>query len=91
MEKGFIQLIIIILLVVIVLSLLGVSFLDVSKNKTLKENFSYIFSGLKSVWDNYLRGPVVTVWEIFWNTILRPLKNIGNNFLENLRGAKIPN
>lgn len=57
-NRGFIQIFIILVLIVVIISLLGVSIGELVGNKTLKDNFSYLFKGIKYVWDNYLVVPV---------------------------------
>lgn len=61
-DKGFIQLIIIIAMAVIILSLLGVSISSLVNNKTLKENFIYLWHGIVWLWQNYLYSQVKTAW-----------------------------
>jgi hypothetical protein len=56
-NAGFIQLIIIIILSIVILSLLGVSIGSLINNKTLHENFSFLWNFLVWIWQTYA-GPV---------------------------------
>ena len=57
-KGGFIQLIVIIILIVIILSLLGVSLDSLFSNRTLKENFNFLWDAVVNVWDTYLGEPI---------------------------------
>lgn len=59
---GFVQLIIILVLSVIILSLLGVSISSLLNNKTLKENFIYLWDGLVWLWNSYLVDVARDLW-----------------------------
>jgi hypothetical protein len=60
-QKGFIQLIIIIIMAVIILSLLGISISSLINNKTLKENFGFLIKGVVWLWNNYFYEQAVTM------------------------------
>jgi amino acid transporter len=62
-QSGFIQLIIIIVLLVIILSLLGVSLSSLVNDKTIRENFTFLWDTLTWLWKNYIAGFVVDIWE----------------------------
>ncbi len=53
MNRGFIQLIIIVIMAVVILSLLGVSISAFVNNSTLRDNFAYLWSWLTSLWNNF--------------------------------------
>lgn len=71
-NQGIIQLIIIILMFVIILSLLGVSLSTLFGNKTLRENFSFIWIWAKIVWNKYLGAPASYGFDIFIEFIWKP-------------------
>ena len=62
-HQGFVQLIIIFVLFLVILSLLGVSLSSFIQNKTLKENFSFVFDFLRLAWEKWLAGPVLATWD----------------------------
>lgn len=80
MNKGFIQFIIIIVLLLVVISLLGVSLLDIVNDKTVKENFGFVWNFSKWMWDNYLHNPVRIAWqlwvEILWEPFVESMNKI---------------
>ncbi|HBT81219.1 hypothetical protein A2757_01970 [Candidatus Giovannonibacteria bacterium RIFCSPHIGHO2_01_FULL_48_47] len=73
MQSGFIQILIILALLVVIISLLGVSLGELFSNKTLKDNFSYVFGGIKFVWKNYLLAPVKIIFGTFKDLLWEPL------------------
>ncbi|MBI4114915.1 MAG: hypothetical protein HY445_03675 [Candidatus Niyogibacteria bacterium] len=74
MQKGIIQIIIILLLFVVILSLLGVSLTSIMNNQTLRDNFQFIWKWALVIWNNVLKTPVEYVWNIFLTFIFEPLK-----------------
>ncbi|MBI2610289.1 hypothetical protein HYW53_03960 [Candidatus Giovannonibacteria bacterium] len=73
MEKGFIQLIVIIVLSIIIVSLLGISLGELFQNQVLKDNFSITFKALNYVWNNFLAAPAVYVWHTLVSFVLDPI------------------
>ena len=70
-NRGFFQLILILVLLVVILSLLGVSLSSLFENKTLQENFAFVGKGLTAVWEKALKTPVLGVWDALWGGIIR--------------------
>ena len=66
-NRGFIQLIVILVLVVMILSLLGVSLSVLFQNPTLKENFSFIGDALSALWSSWFGRTAGVVWDFAWN------------------------
>ncbi|MCH7883142.1 hypothetical protein IIA95_01875 [Patescibacteria group bacterium] len=62
-HQGFVQFIVIFVLLLVILSLLGVSLSSLLQNKTLKENFSFVFNFLRLAWEKWLAGPVLATWD----------------------------
>jgi uncharacterized membrane protein len=87
---GFIQTIVIIILVIVILSLLGVSLSGLFENKTLKDNFSYVWQGVKFVGERYLAPPARTIWNIFLNLIWSPFIHLLENLGRSLEKIKVP-
>lgn len=54
MQKGFIQLIVILILMLVIASLLGADLSSLYKNKTLQTNFSVAWQGIAKIWDRYV-------------------------------------
>lgn len=54
MQKGFIQLIVILVLMLVIASLLGADLSSLYKNKTLQTNFSVAWRGIEKAWDQYV-------------------------------------
>lgn len=49
---------------VIILSLLGVDFNILFKNKILRENFKFVWDFTKLVWNKYLLKPSIFIWSM---------------------------
>lgn len=62
-NRGFIQLIIILLLSVLVLSLLGVSLQGLFNDKTIRENFVFVWDFLKYAWGTYIWFYLQMFWQ----------------------------
>ncbi len=79
-KRGFIQILIILVLLIVIISLLGVSLGELFSNKTLKDNFSYVFGGINFVWENYLLAPVKIIFgtfkDLLWEPLAESLKKI---------------
>ncbi|KKU53149.1 MAG: hypothetical protein A3F26_02400 [Candidatus Ryanbacteria bacterium RIFCSPHIGHO2_12_FULL_47_12b] len=65
-SSGFIQLIVIIILFVVILSLLGVSISSLINDKTLQENFLFLWSGIVWFWNTYAH----TFFVFLWHTVV---------------------
>lgn len=76
-EKGFIQIIIIIIMSIVIISLLGISLNELLSNKALNENFKLVWSLIKKTWDSYLIIPAKYIWSLWvmyvWNPFLKIL------------------
>lgn len=81
MQRGFIQLIVIVALLIIVISLLGVNLKDVAGNPLVQGNFSYVYNFSNWLWSNYLHDPVriaFNVWvDVLWKPFVGAMQNIG--------------
>ncbi|KKT42362.1 MAG: hypothetical protein UW30_C0001G0087 [Candidatus Giovannonibacteria bacterium GW2011_GWA2_44_13b] len=78
-QRGFVQIIIIIVLLVVILSLLGVSLSSLFSNPILKDNFGFIGDWLSNIWNNYLATSAHYFWNIIKEVIWTP-------FVETMRG-----
>lgn len=63
MNRGIIQLLIIIILFIIILSLLGVSLSSLFNEHTLRENFNFVWSGVMHVWQTYVAEYAQQAWQ----------------------------
>lgn len=63
-NRGIIQFLIIIILSVVILSLLGVSLGSLLNQKTLQENFAFLWQGAVFVWNNYAGGYILHLLEL---------------------------
>lgn len=71
MNKGLIQFIIILILTVIVLSLLGVSLSGLFNDKTLRENFAFLWHWTVYIWNTYVAGFVKDISATLKNAVQR--------------------
>lgn len=62
-NQGIVQFLIIIILSVIILSLLGVSLTSLFNDKTLRENFVFLWGGAKHLWLVYIWPYAGSAWE----------------------------
>ncbi len=81
-RKGFIKLIIIFVIVVLILSILNINLKSIIESEPVQNNFSYIWNFAKTVWSDYLAGPVI----YFWNDIFMNL--LWTSFVDNMERIK---
>ena len=62
-NQGLIQLIVIVILSLIILSLLGISLRSLFSDKTLTENFVFVWDMLKRFWGNYVKNYARYLWD----------------------------
>ena len=71
-KKGFIRLIVLIIVAIIILSYLNFDLKKLFTTPTTVNNFSYVWTFIKNVWNNYLSVP----FTFLWSEALKPLMNI---------------
>lgn len=70
---GFLKLLIIIIIGIFILSAMNVDLRELVNSPVMQNNIAYVYGGVKSVWDNYLRTPVMFFWNnTFKNVIIVP-------------------
>jgi hypothetical protein len=82
-NRGFLQLIIIIVIALIVLGYFGLNIQHILATPTVHDNLTYAWGVAVSIWHSYLAGPAQWVWEnvgkVLWNLFLSGLGNLSNN------------
>ena len=86
MNKGFIQFLIILVLFIIILSLLGVSLGALFENKTLKDNFKFVWKSSVDIWNNYLAVPARLAWRVWVKYVWEPFTGA----MDKIREGKNP-
>ena len=81
MNEGLIKLVILIIIGVIVLSYFGINVRSILESDLVRDNFGYLWNGVKSIWNNYLAKPANFVWGIFYNYMWL-------SFIENMERIK---
>jgi hypothetical protein len=61
-NQGIVQFLIIIILSVIILSLLGVSLTSLFNDNTIRENFVFLWGGVKHIWLTYIWPYADNAW-----------------------------
>lgn len=72
MQQGFIKLLIIFIFLIVLISILEVNLKELFQNRTLGENFAFVFGGMRSLWENYLLRPLKIFWDTFQNLLWEP-------------------
>ena len=75
---GFIKWLIIIIILVLILSYFGFDLKGLIEKEQTQENFKAVFAFFGKLWNDYLKRPVVYVWDeiiigFVWEDILKPL------------------
>ena len=81
-ERGFVQLLVILILIVIIMSLLGVSLGDIPEKNTLKENFGYLGDGVTYAWNKFIYPYSGIVWEKSREYIWEPILTVAEKIKE---------
>lgn len=70
---GFLKLLIIIIIGIFILSAMNINLRELVNSPVMQSNIAYVYGGVKSVWDNYLRTPVMFFWNnTFKNVVIVP-------------------
>ena len=90
-NKGFIQIVVLIVIILIVLGYFGLNIRDIIDSPAVSDNLSYAWGVVVHVWQNYLAAPVAYLFGVFKNllwgafiTNLESIKNGSGNTLENM-------
>ncbi len=81
-QGGFVKLIIIIVIALIVLGYFGFNVADIIKSPTVDSNLSWGKSLVLTVWNNFLKAPVIWIWDnvvigLGWNGLQKLKNSIG--------------
>ena len=80
-NRGLIKTIIVIVIGLIVLGYFGFNIEDIIKSPNVQSNLNAAWNFIEKIWNNYLAGPVIYVWDKFvvgvlWKFIEAGLSNI---------------
>lgn len=68
-NQGLIKLIILIIVAVVILSYFGFDLKSILTSDLIKNNFGFLWDGLKTIWNSYLSEPANFVWGIFYDNL----------------------
>lgn len=86
--RAFIGILVLVVVAILLISYLGFDLKKIFTSEAVVKNFSYVWSFLKMVWDNFLVVP----WNFFWNDLMKPLFEImWKGFLMGVEGIKNAN
>jgi len=83
-NRGLVKLIIVVVVGIVILSYFGFNIREIVEDPTTQNNITYVWGLTISVWENYLKAPVMYVWQnvfvdLIWDLFLSGIENIGNN------------
>lgn len=81
-QQGFIKYIILIVIAILILSYFGFDIKQTVESDQSRSNLSYVWGLVTYVWDHFLAGPVLWIWNtivigILWENILLPVISKG--------------
>lgn len=89
-NKGFIQLIVLIVIILVALGYFGLNVREIIDSPVVSDNLSYAWGVTVHIWQTYLAGPAAYLWGVFKNLLwgafvsnLESIKNGSGNTLEN--------
>lgn len=62
-KKGFLKTIIIIVIALIILGWFGFDVKSIIESERVQRNLHYVWDIVVRIWDNYLAGPAIFVWD----------------------------
>ncbi len=82
-QKGFIKWIIIFIIFIMIMSYFGIDLRAIVESPASQGNLGYIWSLSSTVWNNYLKSPVLYFWNnifinLLWNSFIDSLDRIKN-------------
>lgn len=75
-SSGFVKTIIIIIIALIILGYFGYNVQDIVNSPTVQKNLNYAWDIVQYVWQNYLKVPVMFVWDkiiigLGWDNLIK--------------------
>lgn len=81
-QRGFVKWIVIIIIALIVLGYFGFDIREIIESDQVQENIQYVWGFVVDVWDTYLKGPAVYLWnlwiDLIWTPFVENMQNLGN-------------
>jgi len=88
-NRGFINMIILLIIVLLVLSYFGYNLRSIINSPNTQDNFSYVGGSIVDIWNNYLKVPATYAYNLFidliWNPAITNLTAIKNNQPTNIQ------
>ncbi len=91
-NQGFIRTIILIVVALLILSYFGFNIRDIVNSPAGRDNFSFTQEIMINVWNNYLKKPVMYLWndiflELIWEPAIDSLKKIKDGEPDSLQSS----
>lgn len=81
-KQGLVKFVILIIIAIIALSYFGFDIKSIVESDTAQKNLGYVWDFVKNIWETYLKGPVLYLWnDVF-------IKLIWSSFTENMEKIK---
>ena len=78
-QGGLIKAILVIVIILLILAYFGLNLRSIVSSPTFQDNWSFLWNGIATIWDNYLKAPATYLWNIFVNYIWDPaIHNLQN-------------
>jgi hypothetical protein len=75
-NKGLIRTIVLVVIALLILSYFGFNLRNLADSPTTQDNFHYALNFVVDIWNNYLKAPVMYVWDIFVTYVWNPAFNL---------------
>ena len=83
-DRGLVKTIILVVIALLILSYFGFNLRTIVASETFQDNWSFVKNLIVDVWNDYLKAPVIYLWDIFWRLIWNPAIDL----LENAKSVK---
>ncbi len=71
-NRGFINMIILVVVVILVLSYFGYNLRSIVNSPNTQDNFSYVGGSVVDIWNNFLKTPATYLYGVFVDLIWKP-------------------
>jgi len=83
-QKGFFKIIILVIIAIIILSYFGFDLRAIIESPETQGNLGYVWGLVVTVWNNYLSGPILYLWndifiDLLWDSFIDNMNRLKNH------------
>lgn len=79
-QGGLIKAIVIVVIILLILAYFGLNLRNIVGSSTFQDNWNFLWNGILTLWNMYLKSPAMYLWNIFVMYIWDPaIQNLMHN------------